>query len=643
MEPNSQPSITFRLTFRSILITLLLIPPSNLWLLQQETVRYTFPTWAAPISNVIFIVALLMFGNTVLERVFRRKFLKQAEFLTVYFLLSITACICSDKIGHHLVEFMVHAQWFATQENEWMQLFGNHLPRWALVNDREAIRLYYEGGTTVYQWSILRSWVAPALLWSGFLVVLMFVLLCLNTFLRRQWTEEEKLTYPAIQLPLQMTAPKSSFFQNKFMWLGFGVAAFISLVNGLHFFFPQVPYIPVKRRSFGYLITGRPWNAMGDVRLSFYPFLIGLTFLMPLDILFSAWVFYFGYKAQLIIKAVAGWHDFPHYTQQSFGAYFAIAFFTLWLGRKHFLAIFRHGIGFRGDKRYLDESNEMMGYRRAFWGLLLGVVGFAFFSYMLGMSMWVAVAYFLIYLILAVVIARLRAEMGSLVHDFAAIDPDHFLTAVLGTRQLGAGNLVGFTIYGFFNQAYMSHPMPHLLEGLKIAERTSISTKRVPIAVLLITAVGTLTTFWLMMHQYYAIGSTSGYFGHFPQGMVAYLYRRLQHWLLHPVPPDYVGMSYMGGGLLFGTLIFWLRMRFFWWPLHPLGYAMANSWAMHNFWSCLFVAFVAKWIILRFSGLGTYRKAVPFFLGLAFGDFMLGSLWSAIGIGLGIRTYQFWP
>jgi hypothetical protein len=64
---------------------------------------------------------------------------------------------------------------------------------------------------------------------------------------------------------------------------------------------------------------------------------------------------------------------------------------------------------------------------------------------------------------------------------------------------------------------------------------------------------------------------------------------------------------------------------------------------MHNFWSCLFVAFVAKWIILRFSGLGTYRKAVPFFLGLAFGDFMLGSLWSAIGIGLGIRTYQFWP
>ena len=157
---------------------------------------------------------------------------------------------------------------------------------------------------------------------------------------------------------------------------------------------------------------------MGDVRLSFYPFLIGLAFLMPLDILLSGWVFYFGYKAQLIIKAMAGWHNFPHYTSQSFGAYFAIAIFTLWLGRHHFLAMFRYGLGFGTDKRYLDESNEMMGYRRAFWGILIGVVGFVCFSYMLGMSMWVAVTYFLIYLILAIVIARLRAEMGSLVHDF---------------------------------------------------------------------------------------------------------------------------------------------------------------------------------------------------------------------------------
>ncbi|HIE27725.1 TPA: hypothetical protein EYP66_10600 [Candidatus Poribacteria bacterium] len=502
------------MTTRAIILTLLLLPLSSLWIIQQETVRYTFPTWFAPISNVVFIVMLLMLLDKILAKLFRRNLLSQSEFLMVYFLLSIGACICSDKIGHHLVEFMVHAQWFATQENEWMELFGNHLPKWVLVNNQKAIRLYYEGGTTVYQWNIIRPWLAPALLWSGFLVVLMFVLLCLNTFLRRQWTEEEKLAYPAIQLPLQMTEPKSTFFRNNFMWLGFSLATFISLVNGLHFLIPQVPYIPVKRRSFGYLFTTRPWNAMGDVRLSFYPFMIGLTFLMPLDILLSAWVFYLGYKAQLITKAIAGWHKFPHYTEQSFGAYFAIAFFTLWLGRYHFNAMLRHGLGLRIDKRYLDEESEMMRYR---------------------------------------------------------------------------------------------------------------------------------TAFWLMMSQYYSIGAISGRFGPWPRNMVDYLYRRLQNWLNYPTPPDYVGMWYMAGGFLLGALMYWLRMRFFWWQLHPLGYAMANSWAMHNFWSCLFVAFLIKWILLRFAGLGAYRKAVPFFLGLAFGDFMLGSLWSAAGITLDMPMYEFWP
>ena len=644
MKQHSQKTILRGgLTSRSIILTLVLLPISSLWIIQQETVRYTYPTWVAPISNVVFIVVVLIFLTKILEKLLRRTLLSQAEFLMVYFLLSIGACICSDKIGHHIVEFMVHAQWFATQENEWMELFGHHLPRWALVNNQKAIRLYYEGGTTVYQWSILRAWLAPALLWTGFLVILMFVLLCLNTFLRRQWTEEEKLAYPAIQLPLQMTEPKAIFFRNKFMWLGFGLAAFISLVNGLHFLIPQVPYIPVKRRSFGYLFTSRPWNAMGDVRLSFYPFMIGLTFLMPLDILLSAWVFYLGYKGQLIIKAIAGWHDFPKYTEQSFGAYFAIAFFTLWLGRHHFKAMLRHGLGLRVDKRYLDESNEMMGYRIAFWGMLVGIAGLVFFSHRLGMSIWIAITFFLIYLILAIVIARLRAEMGSLVHDFAVIDPDHFLTAVLGTRRLGAGNLMGFTIYGFFNQAYPSHPMPHILEGLKIAERTRMSTRRVPTAVLLVTAAATLTTFWLMMSQYYSIGATSGHFGPWPRNMVAYLYRRLQNWLSYPSEPDYLGIGYMSGGFILGAVMYWLRMRFFWWQLHPLGYAMANSWAMANFWSCLFVAFLVKWILLRFSGLGAYRKAVPFFLGLAFGDLMLGSVWSVAGITLDRPMYEFWP
>ena len=70
---------------------------------------------------------------------------------------------------------------------------------------------------------------------------------------------------------------------------------------------------------------------------------------------------------------------------------------------------------------------------------------------------------------------------------------------------------------------------------------------------------------------------------------------------------------------------------------------MANSWGMFNLWACLFVAWVAKAVILRHGGLRAYRQAIPFFLGLALGDYMFGSLWSIISIATNTTLYQFFP
>ena len=51
-----------------------------------------------------------------------------------------------------------------------------------------------------------------------------------------------------------------------------------------------------------------------------------------------------------------------------------------------------------------------------------------------------------------------------------------------------------------------------------------------------------------------------------------------------------------------------LRARFLWWPLHPLGYATVQSWGMANLWCCLFVAWACKAVILRYSGCNAYRR-----------------------------------
>lgn len=46
-------------------------------------------------------------------------------------------------------------------------------------------------------------------------------------------------------------------------------------------------------------------------------------------------------------------------------------------------------------------------------------------------------------------------------------------------------------------------------------------------------------------------------------------------------------------------------------------------------------------IILRYSGFNAYRRAIPFFLGLALGDYILGSLWSILDIPTTISLYLF--
>ena len=51
------------LTPRLFLVALIFIPVNTYLLLQMELVRYTFPTWIVPLSNVIFTLTVVMVVN----------------------------------------------------------------------------------------------------------------------------------------------------------------------------------------------------------------------------------------------------------------------------------------------------------------------------------------------------------------------------------------------------------------------------------------------------------------------------------------------------------------------------------------------------------------------------------------------------
>ncbi|MBM3241037.1 hypothetical protein FJZ31_32540 [Candidatus Poribacteria bacterium] len=641
---------------RAVILGLILIPLNACWIWGLEVVRYTHPTLVVPFSNVMFIVFIITAISLLLRKLSRRLAFGQGELLVLYVMLSTASALASIDMLQILISDMGHAFWFATPENEWKELFWKYLPDWLVVKDPKVLTAYYKGESSFYTPEDLKAWATPLFCWGAFTLALIFVMLCINALLRRQWVEQERLTYPIIQLPLELTElnpPLSSprmrgergggFFRHQLMWMGFALAAGISVINGLSYFYPTIPQIPVKRRSIDYLFTDKPWNMMGSTTISFYPFVIGIGFLIPLDLLFSAWFFYWMYKFQLLFSGMMGWRQYarvPFYSEQAFGAIIGMSIFVFWAGREHFRRIFR---GLWTGVTEQNQNREPLSYRTAVFGLIGGIVFLTLFSNRAGMSLWAVPIFFTVYFIVAVFIVRLRAELGFLVHNLHYVKPVNIMMNFCGTRHLGANNLSVFALYNFFNRTYRSHPMPHQLEAFKLAERANLNSRRLFIVILIAAGASIITTFWMLLHFYYKIGAESGYFGPWALGLGQGTFSDLQNWLYYPTATDYLAIVFMCFGFAVSSVLMFLRMRFFWWPLHPLGYVLASDWGMYNLWSCLFVSWVAKWIVLRHGALKSYRRAVPFFLGLALGDYTIGGLWSIAGIALDTTIYQFFP
>ena len=98
----------------------------------------------------------------------------------------------------------------------------------------------------------------------------------------------------------------------------------------------------------------------------------------------------------------------------------------------------------------------------------------------------------------------------------------------------------------------------------------------------------------------------------------------------------------MLAGLIVTFFLMAMRTRFLWWSIHPIAYPLARDYNMNRMWFAIFISWAIKKMILKHGGLKSYRKAVPFFIGLILGEFMIGGGWSIIGMMFGIPVYVFW-
>lgn len=634
-------------TWRAIILGLVLIWPNAWWIYMMEIVRYAgHPTTISLFFNSILVLLALVLFNGLLKRVRPAWVFSQIELLTIYIMLNIGSALAGHDFIQVLVPVMTHVFWFSNATNRWEELVWKNVPEWLSVRNRETLESFYSGNDKFLAWDNLQHWIAPLAWWGSFIVVMVLSMLCLVLLLRKQWTERERLAYPLVQLPLDMTAEGAPLFRNRLMWAGLAFAALIDVWNGFAFLYPQMPGIPIKTVDITSSFAVRPWNAIGWMPLCFYPFAVGLGILLPLDLSFSCWFFFMVWKAQRVLSAVWGWDSvpgFPYVNEQSFGAYLGIAVFAFWASRKHLALLARGAFDWKKD---LGDQDEPVSYRLAGLGFVAGALYMVFFAHRAGMSWAVVVPFFIIYWLLALAITRMRAELGPPAHDLHDAGPDRIIATIANPHNLSDRDLTALSQFFWFNRAYRSHPMPFQLEGFKMAERTKMNYRRLGLAMVLATVFGTAAAFYAVLTLTYKVGAaTNMAWPDVPLIFGGEPYNRLDSWLKTPQAVNVSVNTGLAAAVGFSLTIALnsLRMAFPWFPFHPVGYAVSSSWSMHRLWLCLFLAWLIKAVVLRYGGLQSYKKALPFFMGLILGECIIGGGWILVGLALNIPTYAFWP
>jgi hypothetical protein len=526
--------------------------------------------------------------------------------------------------------------------------------------NKQVVEGWYIGTQSIVPWA---AWIGPLVAWGSLVFASYIMLGCLSVMLRAQWAEREALAFPLLRVPLELTEGIDepthrgipAFFLNQLVWIGAAIAIFIQIANGLNFYFPDFPKVPLSIET-GPLFTEAPWNQIGWTPIRLWPIVVGITFLLTSEVSFSLWFFYWFMKCQLmlafmlgfapnamtgLIGHVAGAKPFAGY--QQIGAYLGYVAVVLWTGREHFRHIARRALG--RAARTEGEAQEALSYPAAFWGFVLSFIFLTGWTTAAGVRLDVALYLWAMYLVIAIALTRVIAEGGLLFVQQGWV-PMSAISQIVGA---GPGTWLppSTVVPGAFIQASLMTDlrgflMPSFVQSFKLAHDRGIRAR--PLFALIFAVI--LIAFVLSLYMNTRLGYMRGGLTlepWFSQGGARQPAENAKS-LINGVPdvhPFNVGWVGLGAALTYGMML--ARSRYLWFPFHPIGYLMSLTYPMNQLWFSIFVGWLCKVLITRFGGSDIYRKTTPLFMGLALGDVLSMLFWLGIDGWQGMMKHQLMP
>ena len=597
-------------------------------------------TWLAachlPIGVVSVFVLLRYVVAPVLARIGRPILL--SEWVVLYGMMLVSAGLSSLGFAAYVVPILAAIPYYATPENDWLAIFGQHLPSWIAPLDERATRLFFEGGDAPVPWNV---WARPLAVWALYAAALLWAMTCLVALLRRQWIERERLTFPLVQLPLELLEPRTKRSGSRaVLLLGAALPFFVHGVNGLHLYYPVVPQIPLFYDA-GRALVEKPWNIVRPLWVILHFSAVGFVFLLPVDLSFSLWFFYFLFHAQSIFIVLAGLPigQSTGYATRGFAAYqmaggiLTLALAVLWRARS-WLGEQLHA-AIQNDR----SPDEPLSPRAAILGLLGAFVALVLGQAYAGVPLWLSFAVILLFLTTMIAMTRMVSE-GGLLFIQTPFRPTDLLTPFIGTGPMTAR---GLTVLAYPEMIFMfdvrSSPMPSVMDAFKLLDASRLRRRSflAPIALASVVTMVVSSSAVLVIGYRNGAASVSGWFG---IGAPRLPFNRLAAQLLNPLAPDAYSILWMGVGSVVVVLLTTLRARFLWFPFHPIGYAMGPSWPMIQLWFSTLLGWAFKTVALRFGGFRTFRAWRPFFLGMVLGEFLAGGFWVVIDFIFGKQGHR---
>jgi len=612
-------------TARAVTLGLVLTPLNVLFIVRGLWL-WAWVTWEGSLFiNTIAVLATGALLNRWLQRHRPRWAFSTGELLTVYVMLSLsTGLTCSlYDVGGSTHINMTYPFWFATPQNRWQEVVWPYLPSWLTVQDREVLTGFYQGKTSPYALWILKAWATPALWWTCLFGAIMWVSLCLNSILRRRWADEEKLPFPMTALPMQLADDRYALFGSKLFWLGASVAAAIGTWNAIGAVVPNLPRIPTSW-YFGTLVKNNPpWTFLRFHDIYWGPWYVGLAYLIPVDLAFSLLAFGMIWTGEYVVTGYLGWSTspwsgFPYGEHQTAGSFIALGLVILWLDRRFLAQVLRRAAGLSSNLS--DEREEALGYRAAVLGALGGLAVLWCLLQQGGLAGWVAAAFLAHYFLMMVVLCRVRAQLGPPTHQLYGVMPNVVLATLTGTSVLGPRAMGMFFLLRPVLGGQVNNPMPVQLEGLKMAEGGRMGRRRLAAAMAVVPVLALLAYFWATLHVGYHLGMTSGQ-THINSLLIGSATTDgLRASLDSPSSSNLSASLAMLVAAVITLLLYFLKLQYAWWPLHPVAFPIAMSNTIAGMAPALFITWLAKLLLLRYGGLRAHRRALPLFLGLLVGE-----------------------